>query len=586
MRIYLCQVRERTDGSLYIERNREASTEHDYIAISHVWGSPDTIQAVKVDGIDEPVSLSPGKFDILTILRRPDVCGDTWFWMDLFCLDQSPNATIPMSDQLASIPTIYKRSRCVKVLIESPICRDWTATVAQADTRQTDPDTFEELELHHARKCRLMLFADPWFDRLWTRQEGLYAMKLQTVLLNLKDCPRYRTNLGDIDKWVSEGENADQREAVYTFLYDKLQYHGNIKPDSGTKFQAYLDLAYRGELDMKNYQTISAGEKSLYSPIDSAWRSGRTTTKARDYVLAVFPDLEGYTVPTDARKLSFAELLEDALQQLQHSKHSAKAAAKVTKGTVETNDIADTSIQPFIPATPANITEAYDTFHLLKRLPALDPTPQKPLTCSGENLHVIAQNLTLTTTIPLTKPNLADLVALWESSANITSQLLACPQSSPATATRVLKSEQDLCYRSFALSFCQSTVRKWAVEKNLPHGFVHGVVDADKLTGVTEQQYGVYLARFMVCLMCGVSLRNAVGMLERCEFRVLVTEEGGRVLALVNKGVLEDGGARGLVLLSRGMSDVEGLHVGVEREGGCVVVVGRTWIPKEGIFEM
>ena len=29
------------------------------------------------------------------------------------------------------------------------------------------------------------------------------------------------------------------------------------------------------------------------------------------------------------------------------------------------------------------------------------------------------------------------------------------------------------------------------------------------------------------------------------------------------------------------MTEVEGLHVGVEREGGSCVVVGRTWISKD-----
>ena len=107
--------------------------------------------------------------------------------MDLFCLDQTSNAAVSISDQLASIPTIYKRSCCVKVLIESPVCRDWTATAVRAAAGAVESDTFDEFELHHARKCRFMLFAEPWFERLWTRQEGLYATKLQIVLLDPRD---------------------------------------------------------------------------------------------------------------------------------------------------------------------------------------------------------------------------------------------------------------------------------------------------------------------------------------------------------------------------------------------------------------
>jgi len=75
--------------------------------------------------------------------------------------------------------------------------------------------------------------------------------------LDCKLCCLIRETLSNADKWISEGVNSQQHEAVHTFVYDKLQYHGDVKPDTATSFQAYLDFVYRGELDMRDYQPIS-----------------------------------------------------------------------------------------------------------------------------------------------------------------------------------------------------------------------------------------------------------------------------------------------------------------------------------------
>lgn len=50
MNIYLVRVSERSDRSLFVERKANATTNDDYIAISHVWGTPETIQPTQVDG--------------------------------------------------------------------------------------------------------------------------------------------------------------------------------------------------------------------------------------------------------------------------------------------------------------------------------------------------------------------------------------------------------------------------------------------------------------------------------------------------------------------------------------------------------
>lgn len=106
MRIYLVRVQEAEGGDLFLERKSDATTADTYVAISHVWGTPSTITQKRIPGVEWEVSLSPGKSNILLILRRPDICGSCWFWMDLFFIDQRDTAAIPISDQLAAIPAI------------------------------------------------------------------------------------------------------------------------------------------------------------------------------------------------------------------------------------------------------------------------------------------------------------------------------------------------------------------------------------------------------------------------------------------------------------------------------------------------
>ena len=50
MDIYLVRVCQRADNSLFLERKPKATTDDDYIAISHVWGTPETITPTEVDG--------------------------------------------------------------------------------------------------------------------------------------------------------------------------------------------------------------------------------------------------------------------------------------------------------------------------------------------------------------------------------------------------------------------------------------------------------------------------------------------------------------------------------------------------------
>jgi hypothetical protein len=194
------------------------------------------------------VQLSPGKEDILSILRRQDICANSWFWMDLFCIDQTETASISITDQLTAIPSVYKSSRCVKVLLESPICEAWAYSARSVIDRidsKLDQEVFQEEELAHSRKCHRLLFCDPWFERLWTRQEGLYGLVVDIVILNPVPCQRLVTSGRDeVAGWMAEGSALAKRTTAESFLFDKLAYHG-VPQAEDVHFELYLDLVYR-----------------------------------------------------------------------------------------------------------------------------------------------------------------------------------------------------------------------------------------------------------------------------------------------------------------------------------------------------
>ncbi|KAK5996368.1 hypothetical protein PT974_01702 [Cladobotryum mycophilum] len=263
MEIYIARICERTDGTMFAERKKSITTEARYVVISHVWGNPSTIQSVHIDGIG-PVMLSPEKQNLLSILRRDDICGTRWFWLDLFCINQKDDSPISILDQLMAVPSIYKSAKTVIVLIESPICKHWLSQASYAAWEGIiDTEVFEEEEAHHARKCPHLPFMDSWFDRLWTRQEGLYAMKLKVKILNPVPCLRLSTSVTAMDRWIRQGEAAQER--VMDLIADKLAYH-NIKADARMTFKFYIGLLYSLRIKVSDYGGI-IGPQSDYSPI-------------------------------------------------------------------------------------------------------------------------------------------------------------------------------------------------------------------------------------------------------------------------------------------------------------------------------
>jgi len=572
MDIYLVKICEHTDKSLYIERKPVATTNDSYIAISHVWGDPATITPTQVDGAGK-VELSPCKRDILSILKIEEICGDSWFWMDLFCIDQSPHATITISDQLMAIPNIYKSSQCVKILIEYPVCTAWQFMASRvAEDGVRDVEIFNEEELRHSRKCPNLLILDPWFDRLWTRQEGLYAMKIQVVTLNPVNCTRFATSLSQRDRWVTAGEASLKRNAVDAFITDKLAYHGISTNQETIGFRFYLDLVYGHRVDVRSYGGV-VGPHCNYSPFGEAWRSGRQTTKTRDYVLAIFPDVEGYRAPPNARRLSFEQLLLDAFEQVVRHGQKFYFVSKVSKGMMMAVCPPE-SKKPWIIDAPTNITEAFDSFLVLKASVIDSPDVGH----RDARVFVVAHSVGLEP-IDFSREALPDLVKLWESTADTIRHMIYAAPSGPCTgASRIAQTKEGLLHRYLGHQFARSAVAKHCSEERFKDLRPHGVVNFNDLH-LAAEAFDFEIKRFLICLVCGTTLRTATMILDAVEFRLILTTYG-KLIALINRSFLLSTNTGNFILVSNGLSDYQGFQVAVKgTDGESCHIVGRTLIP-------
>ncbi|KAL7958579.1 hypothetical protein V8C34DRAFT_314037 [Trichoderma compactum] len=506
MKVYLARICERHDGTLYVERKQASTKEESYVAISHVWGDPATIQNYDIDGIG-PVKLSPGKKDILNILKRPDICGDGWFWLDLFCIDQRPESPISISSQLTAIPVIYKSSRVVIVLIETPVCQQWADNAEQAAHEgPVDNEAFKVEETSHARKCPNLSLMDPWFDRLWTRQEGLYAMELKMIFLNKTMCARLTTAMSPLERYKMERKAIAKRETVISFRHFNVSQHGG-----------------------------KVGPVDKYMPIMEAWRSGRTTAKPRDYVLAVFPDIEGYRTPQNPRGLSFSELLADACGQFGgDASNGFDLVPKIPKSLMTT--MSSDSELPWALDKPANVTEALDPILMMT-----NAFLAEQLTTFSDHVSGLDGSKNGNKSVQIrpikirSKEELEELVTICESNTNLVRHVSLSPPSGPLLGSdRQLNDERNILHRFFAIRFAEAAVNQYrshpiyrdAARTAAPiNGLVrHGNVNTDKLQleGETFQQE---LKIFLICLICGTTISCATCISESLELVIFTVEE-------------------------------------------------------------
>jgi hypothetical protein len=468
-----------------------------------------------------------------------------------------------ISEQLQAIPQIYKSSRVTKVLVESPICRDWPKIAARVRlSPYFDLDVFSEEEIRHSRKCPNMVFLDTWFERLWTRQEGLYGMHIEMVILNWVDCSRLKKHISDMARWVAAGHSELRQQYAKEFIRDKLAYHGLGR--DGNEFNCYFQLIYNLDLNIADYGG-GFGPSPQYLPFTAAWRSARLTTKARDYVLAVMPDVEGYTVPENAGQCSFETLLADALNQFTRDPAKLAVISKVPKGMMETSDRA--SHRPWIINKPFNITEAYDTFLVM-------PKAKDTHNLEGDRKVRVVHWCNELETINFSRNEFQELLQLWDLTGNFDYQISSLPLNGPCVGySRNIQTVEQLLHREFGHAFTKPVVT------HRPDLRAHGVVDLNTLD-ISDSVFSRELKLFLLCFICSVTLETARHVFKEVEFRYFPSPFG-KLIGLIKRDVLATVEEKGLALVTSCWSLSQGLQIAVvSRDKRKCRIVAKTQVPK------
>lgn len=498
--------------------------------------------------------------------------------MDLLCLDQT-EVTISIAAQLMSIPTVYKKSRCVKVLIESPVCKDWLDLARQVFERgPVNKEVFGEEELAHGRKCPNLLFRDPWFKRLWTRQEGLYAYVIHIVALDTVPCERLnRKHAHANGAWIQHGTLLEQRNVVESFIQDKLSYHGvrgSEESSEDNKFSFYFDIAYRHRVNMLWYNG-EVGPARGYLPVREAWSSERITKKVVDYVLAVFPDVAGYKVPDKPHEKTFQYLLRDAIGQL---RAQCLITAKVPRGMMTAFDSSGSSIESIDPwllddNDVKSTTEAYDTLLF---------NPHDGAPTESENF-IIEKDVALA---ELDGTNLSGVKNDWVSSADVQLHTAFLFPSGPCTGARRADTNTDEGLLLF--HFCQefaSIVTSLQLREGAENLALRseGAISFGRLREIHKDKFARQLKRFLTCMICGTSLRTADLILQEADV-VCVSTSCGNLLGLVRAGSKPHASPGKVVLLCNKEWRMQGFLLALVDESG-VSIIGRTVIPSVSFFD-
>ncbi|KAM0276392.1 hypothetical protein ACHAQH_006794 [Verticillium albo-atrum] len=306
-----------------------------FIAISHVWG-PDADWA-KVDGVEDEIIVSPEKA-IFMQTQLPALLGDSWFWMDVLCVDQrDADARVAVTQH---IPAVFRAAQKSLVIRESASFRDCCAKAAgpshaflgktrfgrRPDDQSSDID-FTDDEMDGRGKLRQHIeqshvgeyMDDGVLSRLWPLQEVILSDTVQFA--------RCEPVPGSDPKGISPSRPRPSMDKALTLV-------GSL----GTLAQAWDTYCLDDDSDM--WHRLGTGKWSFFSAyfgLGEATRSNsgkvspkvprardlgmhlistRQTSKGRDFILATMPQYQFYRVPKTARKMTFSELFIDCCHQL------------------------------------------------------------------------------------------------------------------------------------------------------------------------------------------------------------------------------------------------------------------------------
>jgi hypothetical protein len=308
-----------TDGILRKELVVLADTK--YVAISHVWGDA---RWQHIDGIEGETMISGEKAKFLTE-RMPELVGEGFFWMDILCINQRDKAARVAVTQY--IPAIFRRAQKTIAIRQGEGIRyccyqaaNFPTDAAELVDKMMSSPYLDRLtrhyETHHVGEdCTL----DGMISRLWPLQELLFSDTVHFVQCQLIPSTR---SIGDSYR-PSHGEYARlliMCLSQITIMGRSWASHGSI--EQGWKNRT-LGAVFVGAYLKCGVATRSPITRMLVKPhyLHFSWfqTSIRRTTRPQDFILALMPQYDFYTVPANAKNLSFGELFVDCASQIKNT---------------------------------------------------------------------------------------------------------------------------------------------------------------------------------------------------------------------------------------------------------------------------
>ena len=308
--------------------------EIEYVAISHVWGITGWRS---IPGLETDVLASHEKVRFL-VDELPAIIGGQWFWMDILCIDQrNENERVTVTQYIPAIFRLALRTLAVRDSTGIRICCSDAMSHVPAIQKSSDPGLFQHWISHptHAPTD-----ADGFLTRVWPLQEILLSDNIQFVQCKRPEeqkssfmhVDRLRSTLAAVDGlfslakswWLHGGKFGGPPDAQEQFV------HAFIKGGTVSRWPVQNPDDWFGSIDLSFHI-----------------HSCRRTSKPQDYILAIMPPYYWYSVPVDARRMTFSELFLDCCAQVEQ-KESGLIRPLITSGWA---NIPDVILNPSKPAS-------------------------------------------------------------------------------------------------------------------------------------------------------------------------------------------------------------------------------------------
>lgn len=310
-----------------LERFQAPINDLEYLAISHVWGDPSLLEPRDVPGIDGKVLCTPEKADYIE-QELPKKVGTKPFWMDILTVDQTNKDAVTAITKF--IPLLFRNASCTIVLRE---CDGFYDCCREAVEGFDDYGSFLEKMVSHHPAHDNHVRVESYLQRLWTLEECLLSRTVQFTV-GSNNAPRVAKDTNDpANAWYkSQIDSQTICDSLYTLA---CVFTGSNEPDIVAFLRAYINCSTikkpsTNQMD-KAIDIFDGNLRTFHLS------SPRASTKHRDYVLATMPQFPWYTVPIDAKKMSFGEIFQDLHTQASARGHgfAFKILASMTDATVK-----------------------------------------------------------------------------------------------------------------------------------------------------------------------------------------------------------------------------------------------------------